>query len=135
MEQPNDRRNYDPRVLALIDRLEGLIANVSRVTSDVLELQRKVDKFEAEQKRALKDVDDHETTLKTFNAFILETKMMHKSFDDFIKAQTDTNKLFMEAQNKTTKFQNNILMLGGAAWLLWQMFGSKLFSAAEVLMK
>ena len=135
MEHAPDRRNYDPRVLALIERLEGVIASLNKATTDIGEIQRKVDRIETEQRVALKDVDEHESTLKTVNVFITETKMMHKSFDDFIKAQSETNRLFMEAQSKTAKFQNNVLMLGGAAWLLWQMFGSKLFSAAEVLMK
>jgi phage host-nuclease inhibitor protein Gam len=130
-----DRRSHDPRVLSLIEKVDASNITTARHSTEINELQRKVDRIEIDQRNAIKDVDDHHTTLKTVQVFIAETKAMHKSFEDFIKSQQDTNKIFMEAQAKTTKFQNNILVVGAFAWFLWQIFGHKLFSAAEVLVK
>jgi phage host-nuclease inhibitor protein Gam len=130
-----DRRSHDPRILALMEKVDTSIITVSRHSQEINELQRKVDRLEIDQRNAIKDVDDHHTSLKTVNVFIAETKAMHRSFEEFIKSQQDTNKIFMEAQAKTSKFQNNILVVGAVAWFLWQVFGNKLFSAAEVLVK
>jgi hypothetical protein len=130
-----DRRSHDPRVLAVIERLDGTVLTVGGHTKDINEIQRRVDRIESDQRNAIKNVDDHDNTLKMVSTFIYETKAMHKSFEEFIKAQQDTNKMFMGAQERTANFQNKLVMIGGSLFLAWQMFGSKLFSAAEVLIK
>lgn len=128
MEEFTTNQSYDPRVTSLIQKVES-------GHKELVVLEKRVDKLELRQDGAIKDLSEHEEFIKLVNTFITETKSMHKSFDMHMENQRELNRTLSDGLKKTTEFQNKILIVGGALVLLWQMFGSKLFSAAEVLVK
>ena len=128
MEEFTTNQSYDPRVTSLIQKVES-------DHKELVVLEKRVDKLELRQDGAIKDLSEHEEFIKLVNTFITETKSMHKSFDMHMENQRELNRTLSDGLKKTTEFQNKLLIVGGALVLLWQMFGSKLFSAAEVLVK
>lgn len=128
MEEFTTNQSYDPRVTSLIQKVES-------GHKELVVLEKRVDKLELRQDGAIKDLSEHEEFIKLVNTFITETKSMHKSFDMHMENQRELNRTLSDGLKKTTEFQNKLLIVGGALVLLWQMFGSKLFSAAEVLVK
>lgn len=134
-EQNHDIRSYDPRVLGLLDKVEDQTKKIEAAHKEFIVLEKRVDKLELRQDGAIKDLSEHEEFIKLVNTFISETKSMHKSFDMHMENQRELNKTLSEGLKKTTEFQNKLLIIGGVLVALWQMFGAKLFSVAEFLVK
>jgi putative NADH-flavin reductase len=130
-----DRRSYDPRVLGLIEKVNQQQQKIDANHKEALQLEKRVDKLELRQDGAIKDLSEHEEFIKLVNTFITETKSMHTAFDSHMENQRELNKTLSEGLKKATEFQNRLLIVGGAILFLWQAFGAKIFSAAEVLIK
>lgn len=129
--RPIDRRQYDPKLNALFDKIEALQRKIEIID----DLNFRVRDLEKDHKNTSKDVDEHDAVIKAIQVFASETKLMHASFEKHMTSQNNLNEKLSASIQKNTDFQNRLIMIGGGAFLLWQMFGSKLFVAASELIK
>lgn len=130
-----EKQSYDPRFLGLVEKVNQQQQKIDANHKETLQLEKRVDKLEMRQDGAIKDLSEHEEFIKLVNIFITETKSMHTAFDSHMENQRELNKTLSEGLKKATEFQNKLLVVGGVILFLWQAFGAKIFSAAEVLIK
>lgn len=130
-----EKQSYDPRFLGLVEKVNQQQQKIDANHKETLQLEKRVDKLEMRQDGAIKDLSEHEEFIKLVNIFITETKSMHTAFDSHMENQRELNKTLSEGLKKATEFQNKLLIVGGVILFLWQAFGAKIFSAAEVLIK
>lgn len=130
-----EKQSYDPRFLGLVEKVNQQQQKIDANHKETLQLEKRVDKLEMRQDGAIKDLSEHEEFIKLVNIFITETKSMHTAFDSHMENQRELNKTLSEGLKKATEFQNKLLLVGGVILFLWQAFGAKIFSAAEVLIK
>ena len=130
-----ERRASDQNITVVLNRLDMLIIDFRELKETVKAIDRRVTVLENYHSNVRKDVDNHDIDIKEFNKFMQAMTIFNATLKDHIETQKVSNQKFSESIEKTTKFQNNLLMIGGVAFLLWQTFGVKLISAVEVLVK
>lgn len=108
-------------------------AVVDQVTlNKIIELERKFDRLEYTQTSAVKNLDEHDKDIKAVTQVAIELKQVADVFKAFIESQKETNKVMLEGLKKSTDFQNKFVIGASILVVLWQVFGTRLFSLVQV---
>jgi hypothetical protein len=114
--------------------MSSTVTTDRRITSDpylvnrISELERRIDKIDFTQSNAVRDLDEHDKEIKAVTQVAVELKHVVEAFKLFIDSQKETNKIVTEGLKKSTDFQSRFIVGGSIMFVMWQMFGSKLFT-------